>query len=84
MIHFRFHIVSIIAVFLAIAIGTVMGATFVGRGVIDRLQNRIDKVEGDANGRQRRERGARRSDRRAASGTSTSPPRTRLRARSPG
>lgn len=47
MIHFRFHVVSIIAVFLAIAIGTVMGATFVGRGVIDRLQSRIDTVEAD-------------------------------------
>jgi hypothetical protein len=45
MVNFRFHVVSIIAIFLAIAIGTVMGATFVGRGVIDRLQNRIDHVE---------------------------------------
>jgi Copper transport outer membrane protein, MctB len=48
MIHFRFHVVSIIAIFLAIAIGTVMGATFVGRGVIDNLQTRIDKVQSNA------------------------------------
>jgi len=48
MVNFRFHVVSIIAIFLAIAIGTVMGATFVGRGVIDRLQNRIDTVQQNA------------------------------------
>lgn len=49
MVNFRFHVVSIIAIFLAIAIGTVMGATFVGRGVVDSLQNRINKVEKDSN-----------------------------------
>ena len=49
MVNFRFHVVSIIAIFLAIAIGTVMGATFVGRGVIDNLQGRIDKVENSRN-----------------------------------
>lgn len=48
MVNFRFHVVSIIAIFLAIAIGTVMGATFVGRGVIDRLQSRIDTVQQNA------------------------------------
>jgi hypothetical protein len=45
MVNFRFHVVSIIAIFLAIAIGTVMGATFVGRGVIENLQNRIDHAD---------------------------------------
>lgn len=49
MVNFRFHVVSIIAIFLAIAIGTVMGATFVGRGVVDRLQNNIDAVEKTSN-----------------------------------
>ncbi len=44
MIHFRFHVVSIIAVFLALAIGTVMGSAFVGKAVIDRLQIRINTV----------------------------------------
>ncbi len=48
MINFRFHVVSIIAIFLAIAIGTVMGATFVGRGVIENLQTRIDTVQSNA------------------------------------
>src|SRR3954454_8987798 len=57
MINFRYHVVSILAVFLALAIGTVMGASFVGRGVIDNLQRRIDTVQGrvdaqrDENGR---------------------------------
>ncbi len=45
MINFRYHVVSILAVFLALAIGTVMGASFVGQGVIDGLRGRIDEVE---------------------------------------
>ena len=49
MVNFRFHVVSIIAIFLAIAIGTVMGATFVGRGVVENLQNRIDTVQQNSN-----------------------------------
>jgi hypothetical protein len=44
MVNFRFHVVSIIAIFLALAIGTVLGSAFVGRGVIDRLQSQIDRV----------------------------------------
>ncbi len=44
MVNFRFHVVSIIAIFLALAIGTVLGSAFVGRGVIDRLQNQVDTV----------------------------------------
>ena len=44
MINFRYHVVSILAVFLALAIGTVMGASFVGRGLIDNLQTRITEV----------------------------------------
>ncbi|MEP6624629.1 MAG: copper transporter [Acidimicrobiia bacterium] len=56
MINFRYHVVSILAVFLALAIGTVMGASFVGRGVIDNLQKRIDIVQGRVD-RQRDENG---------------------------
>lgn len=48
MVNFRFHVVSIIAIFLALAIGTVLGSAFVGRGVIDRLQNQIDTVSKNA------------------------------------
>lgn len=44
MISFRFHVVSITAVFLAIAIGVVVGSTFVDRAIVDSLQDRIDGV----------------------------------------
>lgn len=45
MISFRFHLVSIVAVFLGIAIGVVVGSTFVDRAIVDGLQDRIDTVE---------------------------------------
>ena len=51
MIHFRFHVVSIIAVFLALAIGTVMGSAFVGKAVINNLQKRNDIVSKKADER---------------------------------
>jgi Copper transport outer membrane protein, MctB len=51
MINFRFHIVSLIAVFLALAVGIVFGATVVNNVVVDRLNDRIDTVEDNANRR---------------------------------
>ena len=45
MISFRFHVVSITAVFLAIAIGVVVGSTYVDGAIVDGLRNRIDSVE---------------------------------------
>lgn len=45
MISFRFHVVSITAVFLAIAIGVVVGTTYVDGAVVDGLRNRINAVE---------------------------------------
>ena len=44
MISFRFHVVSITAIFLAIAIGVVVGSTYVDGAVVDGLRNRIDSV----------------------------------------
>lgn len=44
MISFRFHVVSIIAVFLAMAIGVVVGSTYVDGAVVDGLRNRISTV----------------------------------------
>jgi hypothetical protein len=44
MISFRFHVVSITAVFLAIAIGIVVGSTYVDRAIVENLENRIDTV----------------------------------------
>jgi hypothetical protein len=51
MINFRFHIVSLIAVFLALAVGVVFGATVVNSAIVDRLNDRIDTVEDNANQR---------------------------------
>lgn len=45
MINFRFHIASLIAVFLALAVGVVMGSTVIDRAIVDGLHNQIDKVE---------------------------------------
>jgi hypothetical protein len=45
MINFRFHVVSLIAIFLALALGVVVGAGVIDRGVVNTLNNRLDKVE---------------------------------------
>jgi hypothetical protein len=45
MINFRFHVVSLIAIFLALALGVVIGAGVIDRGVVDALNTRLDKVE---------------------------------------
>ncbi len=45
MINFRFHVVSLIAIFLALALGVVIGAGVIDRGVVDTLNNRLDSVE---------------------------------------
>jgi Copper transport outer membrane protein, MctB len=47
-INFRFHLVSIVAVFLALAIGIVMGYGVLGQPTVDTLQDRIDVVEANA------------------------------------
>jgi Copper transport outer membrane protein, MctB len=48
MINFRFHLVSIIAVFLALALGIAMGATVISQGIVDTLNDQIDRVEQNA------------------------------------
>jgi Copper transport outer membrane protein, MctB len=45
MINFRFHLASLIAIFLALALGVVVGAGVIDRSVVDTLNNRLDKVE---------------------------------------
>lgn len=47
MISFRFHIISLVAVFLAVALGVVVGSTYVDRAVVTSLENRIDTVSGN-------------------------------------
>jgi hypothetical protein len=48
-INFRFHLISLIAVFLALAVGVVMGYGVLGQPTVDTLQSRIDHVEARAN-----------------------------------
>ena len=45
MINFRYHLISIIAIFLALGIGVVMGSTVIDRAIVDGLKNRIDTAE---------------------------------------
>jgi hypothetical protein len=51
MINFRFHLVSLVAVFLALAVGIVMGYGILGQPTVSGLQNRIDSVEANAEAR---------------------------------
>jgi hypothetical protein len=59
MINLRYHIVSLVAVFLALGMGIVMGSTVIDRVTVDALNNRLEdvrrSVEGirDENGRLR-------------------------------
>jgi Copper transport outer membrane protein, MctB len=53
MINFRFHLASLIAVFLALAIGIVMGSTVVKEATVKGLRAEIHRVERSSNARQR-------------------------------
>jgi len=44
MINLRYHIVSIVAVFLALGMGIVMGSTVIDRVTVDALSNKLDDV----------------------------------------
>lgn len=52
MISFRFHLVSIVAVFLALAIGIVVGSTLIDRAIVEGLRNRVDEVSDNLDVRQ--------------------------------
>jgi hypothetical protein len=54
LINFRYHIVSLIAVFLALAIGVIMGSAVIDRAIVNRLEdqqrsleNRLTSIEGE-------------------------------------
>ena len=83
MISFRFHVVSITAVFLAIAIGVVVGTTYVDGAVVDGLRNRIDTVEKNLDDRQGGERPARGASSGWPARTSTPAPTSRSPTGSP-
>jgi copper transport outer membrane protein MctB len=56
-INLRYHIVSIVAVFLALAVGVVMGSTVIARSELDLLHNRQNDLE-DRNKRVSRDNAA--------------------------
>ncbi|MBV8295676.1 MAG: copper transporter [Acidimicrobiia bacterium] len=45
MLNLRYHVVSLVAVFLALGIGVIMGVTVIKSGIVDQLQKRLDSVE---------------------------------------
>lgn len=45
MINFRFHLVSLIAVFLAVGIGIAMGASFMDVATVDAIHGQLDRLE---------------------------------------
>ena len=45
MLNLRYHVISLVAVFLALGIGVIMGVTVINRGIVDQLQKRLDGVE---------------------------------------
>lgn len=51
MINFRFHIASLIAVFLALAVGIFVGSTVVDQAIVENLDRQIDRVERKADER---------------------------------
>jgi len=54
LINFRFHLVSLVAVFLALALGVMMGSTVIDRAIVDGLEANI-KTVGDRADRTRDE-----------------------------
>ena len=49
MINLRYHIVSIVGVFLALGIGVALGSTFIDGLVVAELEQRVDNIEEDRN-----------------------------------
>lgn len=47
MIDFRYHLVSLIAVFLAVALGIVIGTTALNGGLLDNLQGQVSALQQD-------------------------------------
>lgn len=51
MLNFRYHVVSLVAVFLSLGIGVLIGAGALDSPTVEFLQNRIDTVEANAEAR---------------------------------
>lgn len=48
MISFRFHLVSLVAVFLALGLGVLTGTTVLNRGIVRQLENNTDRLAAQA------------------------------------
>lgn len=46
MISFRFHLISLVAVFLALGVGVLTGTTVINRGIVTRLQDQTEDLSG--------------------------------------
>lgn len=46
MVNLRYHVVSIMAVFLALGIGITMGSSFLGRAALDQIDRNVSSAEG--------------------------------------
>jgi hypothetical protein len=44
-INFRFHLVSLVAIFLALGVGVAMGASFIDRATVETMRDRLDQLE---------------------------------------
>jgi hypothetical protein len=51
-ISFRFHLLSLVAAFLALAVGIVIGTTLADRAIVDGLRSRVDTVSANLDERQ--------------------------------
>jgi Copper transport outer membrane protein, MctB len=49
-ISFRFHLVSLVAVFLALGLGVLTGTTVLNRGIVTRLENQTEQFSREADG----------------------------------
>ena len=47
MINLRYHIISIVAVFLALGIGLALGSTFVDTILVNELEDQVNEFEAD-------------------------------------
>src|SRR2546423_12810867 len=44
MVNLRYHVVSLVAVFLALGVGVLMGTTVINKVTVDQLRKRLDSV----------------------------------------
>ena len=52
MISFRFHVISVVAVFLALAVGIVIGSTVIDQTIVGGLRDRVEDVRANLDARQ--------------------------------